>query len=302
MEKPYILHMITPAKNLSPFDVNMALDAGWNNTVGYTDVEKDDVQALTQDAIFSRSPSGLKRTGIFLGGRDMHMAMDMMEIVQESMVPPFQVSCFADPSGAFTTAAGMVAAVEQALKDKHNTDLNDKCVIVMGGTGPVGSTAAVLAAKAGASSVKILGRKKDKSQRVAALCNSEYGADLLGIEGEANDMIDGIVGKADVILACAAAGVQVITEEHIKGGATNLKIAADVNAVPPSGIYGLDVMGACEPIEGSSNAFGIGALAIGNVKYQTQHRLLQEMHDRDEPIYLHFERAFEVAREIVQEK
>lgn len=302
MEKPYILHMFTPAKNLSPFDVNMALDAGWDNAVGYTNVEKDDVQALTQDAIFSRSPSGVKRTGIFLGGRDMHMAMDMMEIVQESMVPPFQVSCFADPSGAFTTAAGMVACVEQALKDKHDTDLTGKCVIVMGGTGPVGSTAAVLAAKAGASSVKILGRKKDKSQRVAALCNSEYGADLLGIEGEANDMIDGIVGKADVILACAAAGVQVITEEHIKNAATNLKVAADVNAVPPSGIYGLDVMGACEPIEGSTNAFGIGALAIGNVKYQTQHRLLQEMHDRDDPIFIHFERAFEVAREIVKEK
>ncbi|MFK7815787.1 MAG: NAD(P)-dependent methylenetetrahydromethanopterin dehydrogenase [Gammaproteobacteria bacterium] len=302
MEKPYILHMFTPAKNLSPFDVNMALDAGWDNTVGYTDVEKDDVQALTQDAIFSRSPSGLKRTGIFLGGRDMHMAMDMMEIVQESMVPPFQVSCFADPSGAFTTAAGMVASVEQALKDKHDTDLNGKCVIVMGGTGPVGSTAAVLAAKAGAASVKILGRKKDKSQRVAALCNSEYGADLTGIEGEANDEIDAIVDKADVILACAAAGVQVITEEHIKNAATGLKVAADVNAVPPSGIYGLDVMGACEPIEGSKNAFGIGALAIGNVKYQTQHRLLQEMHDRDEPIYIHFERAFEVAREIVQGK
>jgi len=302
MEKPYILHIFTPTKNLSPFDVNRALDAGWDSAVGYTNVEKDDVQALTQDAIFSRGPSGVKRTSIFLGGRDMHMAMDMMEIVQESMVPPFQVSCFADPSGAFTTAAGMVACVEQALKDKHGTDLNDKCVIVMGGTGPVGSTAAVLAAKAGASSVKILGRKKDKSQRVAALCNSEYGADLSGIEGEANDMIDGIVGKADVILACAAAGVQVITEEHIKNAATGLKVAADVNAVPPSGIYGLDVMGECESIEGSANAYGIGALAIGNVKYQTQHRLLQEMRDTNEPIYLHFERAFEIAREIVQGK
>ena len=298
MEKPYILHMITPAKNLSPFDVNMALDAGWDNAIGYTNVEKDEVQALVQDAIFSRGPSGAKRSGLFLGGRDMHMAMDMMEIVQESMVPPFQVSCFADPSGAFTTAAGMVASVEHALKEKHDTDLTDKCVIVMGGTGPVGSTAAVLAAKAGAE-VSILGRKKDKSQRVAAMC-TEYGADLTGIKGEANDMIDGIVQMADVVLACAAAGIQVINEEHIKS-ADNLKVAADVNAVPPSGIYGLDLMGACEPIKDSKNAFGIGALAIGNVKYQTQHRMLQEMHDRDEPIYLHFERAFEVAREVVNE-
>ena len=113
-------------------------------------------------------------------------------------------------------------------------------------------------------------------------------------------MIDGFVQMADVVLACAAAGVQVINEDHIKS-ADNLKVAADVNAVPPSGIYGLDLMGACEPIKGSKNAFGIGALAIGNVKYQTQHRMLQEMHDRDEPIYLHFERAFEIAREVVKE-
>ena len=298
MEKPYILHMFTPAKNLSPFDVNMALDAGWDNAIGYTNVEKDEVQALVQDSIFSRGPTGVKRTGLFLGGREMHLAMDMMEIVQESMVPPFQVSCFADPSGAFTTAAGMVACAEQALKDKFDTDLKGKCVIVMGGTGPVGSTAAVLAAKAGAD-VKIMGRKKDKSQRVAAMC-TEYGADLTGIQGEANDMIDGIVQMADVVFAAAAAGIQVISEKHIDT-AGSLKVAADVNAVPPSGIAGLDLMGDCEPIKGSkSGAVGIGALAIGNVKYQTQHKLLQEMRDSDKPIYLHFERAFEVAREIVQ--
>ena len=87
--------------------------------------------------------------------------------------------------------------------------------------------------------MSILGRKKDKSQRVAAMC-TEYGADLTGIKGEANDMIDGIVQMADVVLACAAAGIQVISEEHIKS-ADNFKVAADVNAVPPSGIYGLDL-------------------------------------------------------------
>jgi methylene-tetrahydromethanopterin dehydrogenase len=105
---------------------------------------------------------------------------------------------------------------------------------------------------------------------------------------------------ADVIFAAAAAGVQVINEKHIETSG-RLKVAADVNAVPPSGIAGLDLMGNCEPIAGSkSGAVGIGALAIGNVKYQTQHRLLQEMRDSDKPIYLHFERAFEIAREIVK--
>jgi len=64
MEKPYILHMFTPEKNLSPFDVNMALDAGWTSAIPYLHVESGEIQALVQDAIFSRSPGGLKRTGI----------------------------------------------------------------------------------------------------------------------------------------------------------------------------------------------------------------------------------------------
>jgi len=66
MEKPFVLHIITPEKNASPFDVNMAYDAGWNSIIPYTAVEIDEVKTLVQDTIFSRSPSALKRTGIFL--------------------------------------------------------------------------------------------------------------------------------------------------------------------------------------------------------------------------------------------
>ena len=297
MEKPYILHMITPAKNLSPFDVNMALDAGWDNTVGYTNVETDEVEALIQDAIFSRGPAGAKRTGVFLGGRDMHLVMGMLKICESSMVPPFETSCFADPSGAFTTAAGMMACVEQGLKEKFDTDLKGKHVVIMGGTGPVGSAAAVLAAKAGAD-VQIMGRKKEKSEQVAELCNREYGDGETGIRGEANSMIGEVAKSADVILAAVAAGVQVISEEHVKS-ASELKVVADVNAVPPSGIAGLDAMDDCKAVEGSSSgAVGIGALVIGNVKYQTQHRLLQEMRAADKPVFLHFEHAFGMAKEI----
>lgn len=301
MEKPHILHMITTAKNLSPFDVNMAIDAGWTNCIPYISVENDEVQTLVQDVIFSRGPSGVKRTGIFFGGRDMHTAIDMMEICRESMVPPFEVSAFADPSGAFTTAAGMVAKVEKALKDVHGTDLKDKCVVALGGTGPVGMAAAVLAAKAGAK-VKIMGRKKDKAQRVAGICNAEYGSDMTGILGEANENIDSFLDEVDVVFATAAAGIQVMNEEQVKK-ANRLKVAADVNAVPPTGIAGLDVMDDAAPIDGSvSGAVGIGALAIGNAKYQTQNILLQKMRDADKPIYLHFEHAFEVAREYVNRK
>lgn len=298
MEKPFILHMITAAKNLSPFDVNMAVDAGWSNCIPYTAVEQDEVQALVQDAIFSRGPSGVKRTGIFFGGRDMHVAMDMLKVCQQSMVPPFEVSAFADPSGAFTTAAGMLAAVEKALHDKFGTGLEGKNVAALGGTGPVGMAGAVIAAKAGAN-VTIYGRKKDKSQRVAGICNAEYGSDQISIAGESIDDLGKLLNEIDVILATASAGIEVLNSEQLKK-ASQLKVAADVNAVPPSGIAGLGVMDNAEVIDGSpSGAVGIGALAIGNVKYQTQNILLKQMCETDKPIYLHFEHAFEVAREYV---
>jgi methylene-tetrahydromethanopterin dehydrogenase len=146
MEKPFILHLFTPTDQASPFDVNMAYDAGYDAVVPYTNVALDQVAALTQDAIFSRGPKGAKRTGIFIGGRDNGLAADMLDAARKAMVPPFEVSVFADPSGAFTTAAAMVAAVERALEKSHNTMLEGKAVMIFGGTGPVGAAAAVLKA------------------------------------------------------------------------------------------------------------------------------------------------------------
>ena len=75
MQKVSILHLITAAKNASPFDVNMAYDAGFDKIMPYTNVELAEVEALTQDAMFSRSPSGIKREALFFGGRDMHLAL-----------------------------------------------------------------------------------------------------------------------------------------------------------------------------------------------------------------------------------
>jgi methylene-tetrahydromethanopterin dehydrogenase len=288
--------MITPAKNLSPFDVNMGIDAGWQVAIPYTSVEAGEIGDLVQDAIFSRGPSGVKRTGIFLGGRDLHTAMDMLEAAKEAMVPPFEVSVFADPSGAFTTAAGMVAKVEQHLKERHGTTLEDKCVLALGGTGPVGAAAAVLAAKAGAK-VKVIGRQIDKAKQVAEVCNRRYGADLTGIEGEADDHKGELIETSEVVLATAKAGVQVLSRELI-ASAAKLLVAADANAVPPPGIAGVGAKADGVAIEGSnSGAVGVGALAIGDVKYHVQHQLLRQMVATDQPVYLQFEHAFKIARE-----
>ena len=299
MEKPFILHMLTTAKNLSPFDVNMAMDAGWVSALPYINVEPSEVQGLVQDAIFSRSTKNLKRTGIFIGGRDTKQAMDMLKTAKRSMVPPFEVSVFADPSGAFTTAAGMVAAVEHELMTKFNTTLAGKNIIALGGTGPVGQAAAVISAQAGAN-VRIIGRQLEKAQAVADLCSNEFGDGKITITAGADSDKAEYIKTADVVFATGAAGIELLSAELI-ASAPQLKVAADVNAVPPAGIAGVDAFHNGTPIEGSnSGAVGIGALAIGNIKYQSQNRLLKKMLTTDKPVYLHFEHAFEVAREYIK--
>ena len=40
MTKKNILHMISPQGNVSPFDVNMACDAGYDLVIPYTNVKK----------------------------------------------------------------------------------------------------------------------------------------------------------------------------------------------------------------------------------------------------------------------
>ncbi len=299
MTKPFILHMLTTAKNLSPFDVNMAVDAGWLSTVPYINVELDEVSGLVQDTIFSRSPKGLKNTGIFIGGRDTMQTMDILNAAKEAMFPPFQVSVFTDPSGAFTTAAAMVAVVENELATKFSTSLKGKSILALGGTGPVGQIASVLAAQAGAN-VRIMGRQLDKAQRIADMCNQDFGAGKITITAGINDDQADYIKTTDIVLATGAAGIELLSTELLVTAA-QLKVVADVNAVPPSGIAGLDAFNNGKKIAGSiSGAVGIGALAIGNVKYQVQSQLLKKMIEVEEPIYLHFEHAFATAREYIK--
>ena len=164
MEKPYLLHMITPEKisvHLMPtwhlmlvgiqlFHIQMSL---WKK-----------FRRLFKIQSFQRSPSTVsKRTAIFIGGRDTHIAMDMLEETKKHMVPPFEVPVFADPSGAFTTAAGMVAKTEKALKDKFNLDFENLKIAILGGTGPVGVASAVISSKAG-NDVILIGRNQEENR------------------------------------------------------------------------------------------------------------------------------------------
>ncbi len=300
MERPYILHMFTPGAQMSPFDINMAADAGYQIITPYCAVSIDAITGLTQDAIFSRGPKGVMRTGIFIGGRDVILAADMLERAKQSMVKPFVVSLMADPSGSYTTAAAMVACVERTLKSRHGHGLEGQRVVILGGTGTVGRIAAVLAAQAGAQVLISSRNGIDVAEAAARETGQRFGATLHGTSGGDREAVRRSIGEADVLLATAAAGVQVVSAEDL-AFATRLKVAADVNAVPPEGIAGVGVMDDGKPIEGTG-AVGIGALAVGNVKYQTQHRLLVQMHDAEKAKVQSFVEAFAVAREFLAEK
>lgn len=299
--RPYILHLLTPGHQASPFDVNMAADAGYQIITPYTDVGVDGVTALTQDAIFSRGPKGVGRTGIFIGGRDALLAADMLERARSAMFKPFVVSLMADPSGAYTTAAAMLACVEAALRRHHDLALKGQNVLVLGGTGPVGRIAAVLAAQAGAL-VRIASHTGlAVAQKAAQETGARFGVTLQGVSGADRNALRSELAQAGVVLACAAAGVQVVSPEDL-GFAKGLKVAADVNAVPPEGIAGVGVMDDAKALSGVAGAVGIGALAVGNVKYQTQHRLLVSMVAADKPVVLSFPEAFAAAREFLAER
>jgi methylene-tetrahydromethanopterin dehydrogenase len=218
----------------------------------------------------------------------------MLGTARKAMVPPFEVSVFADPSGAFTTAAGMMAKVEHHLKKQFGLELAGRKVSIFGATGPVGGCTAVIAAKYGAQVRMVAHRAVSDVQEKADSYKQRYGVDLECVDGSTEALKNDIIQDTEIVLCCAAAGVQVISHKQIETSKL-LKIVADVNAIPPLGAEGVDMMADGVLIHGTT-AFGIGALCIGNVKYNAQLNLLKLMLESNEKHYLDFLSAFEIAR------
>lgn len=301
MEKRSILHMFDPMPHNSPFDVNMALDAGFDVLMPYSNVKLDKVHGLTQDAIFSRSPAGVKRTGIFIGGRDLGLAMDMLDACKQAMVPPFAVSVLADPSGAFTTAAALVACVEKQLLQVFDKPLSACKALVFGGTGPVGLATGIIASLAGAETALVDHLSVATAQDLANSYNRRFSATLSPAVASNDTEKAELIANADIVFCTAKAGIQVLNAQ-VLASAKQLKVAGDVNAVPPLGIEGIKRNDLGSPLIHAINAekaVGVGALAVGNVKYQLQNAMLASLLTTDTPLYLDFRQAFTKARELV---
>ena len=255
-----------------------------------------EVGPLIQDAIFSRGPKGVKATGAFIGGKNAELALDMLDCARKAMVPPFEISVFADPAGSFTTAAAMVAKVEKALAQKQG-DLAGRKVVIFGGTGVVGFASAVITALQKASPVLVGYDGVERVKQLAESAKKRFGVEIGYADGSSEAANGRALADAEIVLSAPKAGIRVVSKAQL-AKAPKLLVAADVNAVPPSSIEGVEVQDDGKPIPGTQ-ALGIGALAIGNVKYKVQAGLLKRMIEAPKPIYLDFRDAFDLARQIV---
>lgn len=295
MTKPRILHFLTPLANVSPFDVNMAADAGFV-IASYTGIALKDVPALTQDAMFSRPPDDAAKTCLFIGGRDAALALDMLDAAKGAMFPPFQISVFADPSGAFTTAAAMIACVERRLT-AQKASLAGAAVAVFGAKGVVGGIIGAIAAGAGAEVTLVAHDQSGVVPAKAADFERRFGRRLAVADGSSEAGRRAVLARADVVLAAGRAGLQIMSLKEMTA-ASRLKVAADINAVPPPGIEGVAATADGAPIPGTPGV-GIGAFAVGGVKFRLQHALLQAIHAAEKAQHVDFRDAYRVARELV---
>jgi methylene-tetrahydromethanopterin dehydrogenase len=293
-----ILHLLSPLRHASPFDLNMALDAGYDAVIPYTNVTPDEVASLVQDAIFSRPPKDGAKTCVFIGGKDAIAALDMLESAKKAMVPPFVLSLFVDPAGSFTTAAAMVARLERALLASHKRALAGTRILVFGATGVVGFASAVISALEGAQ-VTLVGY--DGVQRVRKAADeiaARFGVTVAAADGSSDDLKAALLRDAEVALCAGRAGVEIISAELLKAS-PGLLAVADVNAVPPLGVAGLDLFADGAKL-GDGSTVGIGALAIGQTKYQTEFGLFRRMIESTKPVTLDFRDAFALARELTR--
>lgn len=127
--------------------------------------------------------------------------------------------------------------------------------------------------------------------------NQQHQWSMQVVDGSTEQAKQAVLAQAELIVCAAAAGVRLLSQAQLQV-AKNLMVLADVNAVPPSAVEGINPSMDGEPML-SANAVAIGAMAIGQLKYQTQMQLLKQMLSAEQPLYLAYNEAFEQARAIL---
>lgn len=293
-----ILHFLSTQEFASPFDVNMAVDAGFKVVVPHTNARLEHTTGLVQDAIFSRPVEYGAKTGLFIGGKDALLALDMLAAAHAALVPPFRLSAFADPGGSFTTAAAMVALVEDLYRTHAGRTLKHANVAVFGATGVVGFAASIIAAQCGARVTMASHIGEEALKPFVDAGRERFSVELHPVAAARDSDQAKLVAQSDIVLCAAAAGIRVLTTEQL-AKSRRLAVVADVNAVPPSGIEGVDLFDNGRLLDGTSIA-SVGPLAIGDIKYKTQAAMFRSMLKSREALMLDFTHAFGMARRLVK--
>ncbi|MFX1273699.1 MAG: methylene-tetrahydromethanopterin dehydrogenase N-terminal domain-containing protein [Promethearchaeota archaeon] len=295
-----ICYFFDTDENASPFDINMAYDAGFDIVVPISRMTADQVPKLVQDAIFSRKPNA--PTTFFIGGSNVKEGEKIAKKVLKSLVPPFECPVIIDPRGSHTTASAVVAmTIDVALKFHNIKDLKGKKIVVFG-AGPVGRIAAILGAKIGADTCIVETWDKSSQDFITNLANElkeEAGKGATAIKGIfAPNLEDreNLAIDADIIWSLAAAGIEILSENLMKK-LRGKKIVVDINLVPPYGIEGIKPKHYNEELY--PGMFCIGALALGRLKSNSESEILKEAANTKGSKVFDYNYAFEVAKKLL---
>jgi methylenetetrahydrofolate/methylenetetrahydromethanopterin dehydrogenase (NADP+) len=289
----------------SSFDQVVAYDGGADRIMSYASVKEADVRDLVHGAIFTRGPKDLHNTAIFIGGTDMAAGEMLLAAVKKTVFGPMRVSVMLDSNGSNTTAVAAVAKLQQAAGD-----VTGKRAVVTAGTGPVGIRAAGLLAKAGANVVITSRKAMDptlldglrqrfivrRAQDAASEQSSGAGSITNVVMTDSSQAALALEG-AELLLNCGPAGVMLVPKSAWSGR-PGLIAAADLNAVPPLGIEGIDVMDNAVQ-HGDVTVFG--ALGVGGLKMKIHKACIAKLFERND-LVLDAETIAEVARELAATK
>ena len=268
-----LLHLDTSV-HPSAFDRVVALDAGADEVLSYGAVTPDAVRDLVHGAIFTRGPKDLHNTAIFIGGTDIAAGERLLAAATKAFFGPMRVSVMLDSNGANTTAVAAVAKLQRAIGD-----VSGRRAVVTASTGPVGMRAAGLLARAGADLV-VTSRRADGGASVAEAIQARFGAAVRPVTMAGASQAASVLEGAELLLNAGGAGVCLVPRDAW-AGRSGLRAMADVNAVPPLGIEGIEVT------DNGADRNGVttfGALGVGGLKMKIHKACIARLFERNDLI------------------
>jgi hypothetical protein len=151
-----------------------------------------------------------------------------------------------------------------------------------------------LCAVAGAETV-ITSRDAARASAVAKRVSTKTNI-VKGIQATTASEIQSALTEATLVFVAGAPGVQFVSLAQLEA-VNGVKILIDANAVPPSGVESLNP--ADDSRELAPDKFGIGALAVGDLKLKVQRQMLTEARRKAEGLF-EDDAALAIARELLE--